>query len=282
LKRFKKSALGLFFALIALIAVWGWQTLNLFLNQDGLLYHPDAAWQTTPADSGLDYEDVTFVSADGLRLSAWWVKAPDARGTVLLCHGNAGNISHRLDETHVYQSLGFNVLVFDYRGYGKSQGKPSEAGTYADAEAAWRYLVEERRVLPSDIVLCGRSLGAAIAVKLAADHRPRALVIESGFTSLADLASELYPWFPVRQLLKFRYETLNALKEVRSPVLLVHSRQDKLVPFHHGQTLYAAARPPKKFLEISGPHNEGYQLSEDIYRQGLKDFLYSPAPSSEN
>lgn len=259
--------------LVGLLLVHVWKIGLLVRDQADYVYYPERDWAFTPEAIGLSYEEVLFQSADGIELSGWLVKAENPQGTVLICHGNAGNISHRLDEIRMFHGLGLNVFIFDYRGYGHSQGTPTEEGTYQDAEAAWQYLTEERGIKPKEIVVAGRSLGAAIAAHLAVQKTPRALILESGFTSLPDMASELYPFYPVRFFLKFHYDTVEALKGVRCPVLVVHSRDDTLVPFDHGQRLFEAANPPKEFLEIHGPHNEGYAMSWGQYRQALLNFL---------
>ncbi len=245
----------------------------LYLYQDRLVYFPGRVVAATPKQAGLAYEPVRFTTADGVSLSAWFVPAPNARGTLLFCHGNAGNISHRLESIRQFHQLGLNVFIFDYRGYGESEGTPTEAGTYRDAEAARRYLVETRGLAPERIVYFGRSLGAAIAAWLATQHPPRALIVESGFTSVPDFGAEIYPWLPVRLLARLRYPTQEYLRSARAPVLVVHSRADEIVPFHHGERLYDAAGTPKEFLEIQGGHNDGFLVSGAHYTRGLDAFL---------
>src|SRR5713101_2542028 len=182
--------------------------LLLFFFQSHLIYFPQIGKEdfVTPQQAGMDYQDVAINSA-GEELHGWLVPVPQARGAVLFFHGNAGNVSHRLDYLRMFRELGFSVLIFDYRGFGKSSGEPSETGTYQDAEAAWNYLVETRRIAPSSIVLFGESLGGAVAAWLAARVKPRALIITSTFTSLPDLGAKLYPLFPVRLLARYEYNT---------------------------------------------------------------------------
>lgn len=250
----------------------------LFVSQTRLLYLPNIAGReivATPKDIGLDYQPITLATADGIRLDAWFIPATDARRTVLFFHGNAGNISHRLDSIAVFQRLGLNVLIIDYRGYGRSTGRPSEHGTYRDAEAAWRFLTEDRNLTAPQIVLFGRSLGAAVATWLATQHTPGALMIESSFTSVPDIAAELYPMFPVRLLARLRYDARSYLRSVDCPVLVIHSRDDEIIPFHHGQALYEAAPEPKQFLEIHGGHNDGFLRSANTYTAGIASFLDS-------
>lgn len=251
----------------------GW----VYVRQDALVYHPMAEISLTPADAGWDYDDLTLAASDGVNINAWFVPAPDARGVVLFCHGNAGNIGHRLDSIRIFRDLGLSVLIFDYRGFGRSEGRPSEAGTYLDVRAAWDFLVEEKGVEPGRIIIFGRSLGGAVAGYLAAqlgrEKAPGALILESTFTSLPDMAARLYPFLPVRWLAKYSYNTLGRLGDIHAPVLVVHSPDDEIIPYAHGQALYAAAPEPKMFLEISGGHNAGFLTSGARYVEGLRSFL---------
>jgi len=251
--------------------------LFLFLSQSRLLYYPNIpsrAIVATPERAGLAYESVEILTEDGVRLDGWFLPTDRAaRGVLLFFHGNAGNISHRLDSLKIFTDLGLDVLIFDYRGYGRSEGEISEQGTYLDAEAAWRYLTDDRRIPAKNIVLFGRSLGAAIAVYLAARHKPSALIMESAFTSVPDLAARYYRIFPVHWLARIRYSAKEYLKSVRCPVLIVHSRDDEIIPIHHGRALFAAANEPKEVLEILGSHNEGFLVSGRSYIDGLNDFL---------
>ncbi|MDZ4339488.1 MAG: alpha/beta hydrolase [candidate division NC10 bacterium] len=250
--------------------------LVLFLFQSRLLYLPhipSRAILATPEEVGLAYERVTITTEDGVALDGWFVPAPARRGTLLFFHGNAGNISHRLDSLKIFYDLGLATLIIDYRGYGRSTGEPSEEGTYRDAEAAWRYLTGARQIPARDIALFGRSLGAAVAAHLATRHAPGALILESAFTSVPDLAAELYPFLPARWLARFRYPTAADLRSVSCPVLIVHSRNDEIIPFAHAQRLFAAAREPRRLLEIRGGHNDGFLVSRPTYVEGLDAFL---------
>lgn len=259
----------------------GW----ISIRQDALVYHPTAEIPLTPADAGWIFEDLTLSTSDGVNINAWFVPVENARGVVLFCHGNAGNIGHRLDSIRIFRDLGLSVLIFDYRGFGLSEGRPSEAGTYLDVRAAWDFLVEEKGVEPWRIVIFGRSLGGAVAAHLAAqlaqeqdqkqdqEQAMGALILESAFTSLPDMAARLYPYLPVRWLAKYSYNTLGRIRDVHAPVLVVHSPGDEIVPFAHGQALYAAAPEPRMFLEISGGHNSGFLTSGAVYVDGLSAFL---------
>ncbi len=245
----------------------------LYFTQESQVYFPAREIGATPEHVGVPFTPVSFTSADGVRLSGWFVQASKPKGTVLFCHGNGGNISFLMETVKLYPSLGYNLLVFDYRGYGESDGTPSEEGTYRDAEAAWDYLVKVRGILPGSIVLVGRSLGGAVAAWLAVRHVPHSLILESVFTSMKDLASQVYPYFPIRLMLRYRYETITFLRELHCPVLIIHSPDDEIVPFSHGRALFDAAKGPKEFLQISGGHNDGYLVSADRYRRGVRAFL---------
>jgi len=250
--------------------------LYLFIIQPRLLYYPDMPGrelEATPAAVGLAYEDVDLQTRDGLRLHAWFIPADNPRATVLFCHGNAGNISHRLDSILLLHSLGLQVLILDYRGYGRSEGRPSEQGSYLDVEAAWRYLLEVRDLPEAGIILFGRSLGAAVAADLASRTQPAAVILESAFTSVPDMAAGIYPWLPVRLLSRYRYDNLDKVARISAPLLIVHSREDGIIPFAHGERLFAQAREPKQFLEINGGHNDAFLTSRKAYTHGLKAFL---------
>ncbi len=263
---------------IVLVVVGGYVALLLYLYffQANFLYLPQIPSYeilARPDTIGLAYEEVTIVTDEGVPLDAWFLPVDQPRGVLLFFHGNAGNISHRLDSLKVFNELGLATLIFDYRGYGRSRGVPSEEGTYRDAEAVWRYVTEQRHTKPKDTVLFGRSLGSAVAAYLATQHTPGALIIESGFTSVPDMAAEAYPFFPARWLARFRYDTEAYLESVSCPVLIVHSRDDEIVPFAHGRRLFAVANAPKQLLEMRGGHNEGFLVSGQTYMDGLDAFL---------
>lgn len=261
--------------LLALAGAYLLIVAGVYLMQDRMLYLPDLPGRgltATPADVGLAYEDVTLQTEDGVRLHGWFVPA-NGRGALLFFHGNAGNVSHRLGSIRVFHDLGLSVLIIDYRGYGESEGRPGEAGTYADAEAAWRHLTDSRGMDAGRIVIFGRSLGGAVAAWLAARTQPAGLIVESSFTSIPELGQELYPWLPVKWLSRFDYATERHVAEVDAPVLVVHSRDDEIAPFRHGEAIFAAANEPRMLLELEGTHNEAHIESERAYIAGLRDFL---------
>jgi len=248
-----------------------------YFFQTRLVYFPQIGREmaATPRAYGLAFEPVTLATADGEKLAAWWVPHERAAGTVLILHGNAGNISHRIDYLTMLNRLGYASLIVDYRGYGRSTGSPSEQGTYRDAEAAWDWLTKEKGVAAGDTILLGESLGGAVAAWLAARVKPRALVIASTFTSVPELGAQVYPFLPVRLISRFRYDTRQAIKAVKAPILVAHSRDDDIIPFAHGKALYEAASEPKRFLEMRGGHNDGFIFMRDEWVAELAAFLES-------
>ncbi len=258
--------------LIAALVVYALIVLRVYVNQSRRIYKPLREIIDTPDAHGFAYEDVELVADDGVRLHGWFVPNAEADHVLLYFHGNTRNISHAIHSIELFQELGFSVFLFDYRGYGRSEGVPDEQGTYRDAEAAWRWLVETRGLAPDRIVLHGRSLGAAIASWLAARHTPAALVIESTFTSMPEVAAELYPLLPARLLMRCRYPVRENLRKVRCPVLVVHGREDELIPYRHGQALFEAANEPKVFMDIEGRHYDGHIASGRRYFEGLAAF----------
>ncbi len=262
--------------LFVILLVYCSLALYVYLMQPRLLFYPDLPGRklvATPASIGLEYESVTLTTEDGVSLDAWFIPYTAGRGTLLFLHGNAGNISHRLDSLRLFHELGLAVLILDYRGYGESGGTPSEAGTYRDAMAAWRYLIGQRKIAAERIVLFGRSLGAGIAAELATRTRPGALIMESAFTSVPDMAATLYPWLPVRLLSRYRYDAREQLASINCPLLVAHSRDDEIIPFTHGQRLFEHAREPKQFLELRGGHNDGFLVTGQGYSDALERFL---------
>lgn len=263
--------LMLFIAVIVVLAAVA--LTAVYFYQDKLLYFPTRQVEGTPEQIGLAFESVTLKTVDGIELDGWFVPADSAKATVLFCHGNAGNIGDRLEAVAQFHRMGLAAFIFDYRGYGRSTGKPSEQGTYRDAEAAWEYLTVKRRIDPRTVVVLGRSLGGAVAVWLAAQHTPGALIVESSFTSLPDVAARHYPYLPVRLLSRYQYDNQATITSVSAPVLIAHSPDDHLVPYAHGQALFAAANEPKEFLKLEGSHNEGFLQSARQYEEGLSAFI---------
>ena len=259
-------------AIIALLTVVGVYVLVAFL-QSRLLYFPSRHYLATPRDVGLVFEDCTLTTSDGLSIAAWYLPRVEANGSIIFCHGNAGNMADRLHDLTLMHRMGYNVLIFDYRGYGRSEGKPTEQGTYHDAQAAWRYLVETRGELPGRVILFGRSLGGAVAIELATRSEPGALVVESTFSSLIDVGKLHYPFLPVRLLLRYRYESIDKVASITCPKLFIHSTDDHLVPLDNARRLFEAAASPKMFIETPGGHNSGGYTYSPAYTDKLQAFL---------
>ena len=248
-----------------------------YLMQGRMLYlsgMPGRELTATPADIGMDYDDVSVETADGITLHGWFVKG-QTQQVVLFFHGNAGNISHRLESIRQFRSLGLSVLIIDYRGYGQSDGRANERGIYLDGDAAWQYLVNSRGFAPSNIVVFGRSLGGSVAALIASRYRPAGLIVESSFSSIRDIASEIYPWLPVRWMARYDHPTRDFVAEVECPVLIVHSRNDEIVPFHHGEAIFENVSSQRYFLTIFGSHNYAFLEDSDTYMQGVGTFLAS-------
>lgn len=260
-------------ALLLLIVGYCLLVITVYAIQDHLLYMPVRQISSTPADIGLSFEDITMITKDGQTIHGWWVPAQEEKGTLLFCHGNAGNVSHRLDSIKIFHSLGLNVLIFDYRGYGKSSGRATEEGMYLDAEAAWDHIVREKRKHPDNIVVFGRSLGGAVAAETALRRDAGCLIVESAFTSVPDMATRIYPWLPVRLISKYGYATVEKVSQVRYPKLVVFSAEDEVVPPNHGERIYKNALPPKDVLVLRGDHNSAFLVSGRQYTDGLRGFL---------
>jgi fermentation-respiration switch protein FrsA (DUF1100 family) len=230
-------------------------------------------------------EDVWLAAEDGVRLHAWFCAPHAARGgalapvetdrALLYLHGNAGNISHRRDIIDSLAALPAHVLALDYRGYGRSHGEPTEQGLYRDALAAWEYLTKARGFAETRVAVFGESLGGAVAVDLASRVRPCALVLQSTFTSVADMAAEVMPFIP-RFLLRTKMDSAAKIARARSPVLVIHSPADEVVPYKFGRRLYDAAPEPKQFYEIKdAPHNSTHEVGGAAYYEAVGKFVES-------
>ena len=271
---------------ITAVVVYVGVLVLLLALENWLLFHPIRAtddW-VDPSAFHLTAEDVELPTADGVRIHGWWCPlketAPDQLGGALLyCHGNAGNLSYRASAISSWQRyLQVPVFIFDYPGYGKSEGNPTEQGCYAAADAAYEWLVETKRIPPERIWLHGGSLGGAVAVDLASRKPHGALILVKAFTSGPDIGQEIYPWLPVRWLMRSRLDNLAKIGKCRRPVFIAHGTADSLIPFHHGRRLYEAANEPKCFFILeNAEHND--PLPPEFFL-ALRDFLKSEAQSS--
>jgi len=255
-----------------LLLYWAVGTI-LYFMQSRFLYKPVKGVVYTPEELGIEFQDVSLVTADGVRLTGWYIPPRGQSYTVIFCHGNGGNIMHRLDTINLFSEMGFGFFVFDYRGYGDSQGKTAEAGTYLDAEAAYSWLSEGKGIAEDRIIIFGRSLGASIAANLAGKVSCGGLVLENAFTSYVAMGRRMYPYMPVGWFAKFRYDTKEYLKRVSCPVLFFHSKDDEIVPYEFGRELFDSLEGDKRFIDIFGRHNDSFLLSLDKYKKGWLGFI---------
>ena len=249
--------------------------------EKGLIFHPDKGNDSiTPDAYGIEYDDVTFRTEDGLNLHGWFVpgkkSSPDEDlHTLLWFHGNTGNINHRLGNIKMlHERVPVNVFIIDYRQYGRSEGKISEKGTYIDAGAALAHLHSRKEINQEKIIFFGRSLGSAVAVELALKEKCRALILETPFTSILEMGKKLYPFLPVSLLLKTKYDSLSKIRNIKVPILIMHGDKDDLVPFEHGKRLYDMANEPKEFYTIPGAgHNDTHIVGGDEYFDVIRNFV---------
>jgi fermentation-respiration switch protein FrsA (DUF1100 family) len=256
-------------------AVFGLLLLNvmMYLQQPQMIFFPMSELYQTPADWGVEYEDVTLEAADGVQLHGWYIPKRESEQVLLFFHGNAGNISHRRESIQLFHQLGLNVFIIDYRGYGKSEGRPSEQGLYRDAAAAWRYLTGVKGFDPDDVVIFGRSLGGAVAAELAARVEARGLILESTMSSAREFARAVFTILSRLVVVRYDFNTAQLIKHVHYPVLVLHSPEDEIMPFHLGRKVYDLANQPKHFVHMRGDHNNGFLLSQPEYQQELDRWL---------
>jgi len=259
-------------ATLALVAVLAYAAVATFAYafQDRLVWFPGSPPTVDPGAAGLTFEDAEITTSDGLVLDGWFLlSGPQA---VLISHGNAGTVAERLELARAFVAMGRSVLLYDYRGYGRSQGRPSEEGTYLDAEAAFDWLTA-RGLAPQAIAAYGESLGGAVSIELARRRDPARLIVEATFTSLPDIGARAYPWLPVHLLSRIRYDNIAKAPELTLPVLVLHSPEDELVPFAHAHRLYDALGGERRLVETGGPHNAGGFLQRAEWRAAVARFL---------
>jgi len=259
------------FATILLLAV----TLMGCRPEDSLIFHPSAEIVQTPRQAGLQFQDLFFTTADGVRLNGWFIPHRDARATLVWFHGNAGNISHRVENIKLlHDKVKIHIFIFDYRGYGRSAGSVSEEGTYRDGAAALSFVNQQLGVEGKNLIIFGRSLGAAVAAEMALRFACRGLILETPFTSIRDMAKTVFPLLPIGPLLQTRFDVLEKVAKVKVPLLVLHGDRDDLVPYEQGRKVFAAARAPKEFYTIHGAtHNDTYRVGGDAYFERLRGFV---------
>ena len=250
----------------------------VYKYQDSLIYFPSDYMATDPAAAGLNFEDFSVEVSPDVTVTGWIVEKDPSAPWILQFHGNAGNISNRVDHLRLFNELGFNGVVFDYRGYGKSTGTPSEAGLGAVGLAVVEYLKEERGVDPNCLVYWGESLGGGVAAAVSVKEEPRALILKSTFTSVPDMAAEVYPFLPVRMLAKTRFDTKELVPNFLFPKLVVHGHADTVIPFQHGQRLFQLCLEPKTFLRVERGHNDSPMELGDEFKATVKKFVSDSVP----
>lgn len=250
--------------------------------EDKFIFYPSARIETTPRDAGLDFEDVNFSTQDRVLLHGWFIPHPAARSTLVWFHGNAGNIGHRVDNIKLlHDKVRVNVFIFDYRGYGRSQGQISEEGSYLDGEAALEFVSKRFAVERNRTILFGRSLGAAVATEMANRFESQGLILESPFVSIREMARAVFPFLPIGPLLKTRYDVREKIRRIKTPLLVLHGDRDEVVPFAQGKMVFDAAPEPKTFFTISGAgHNDTYLIGGERYFQQLKMFIDGAASAA--
>ncbi len=252
--------------------------LYLRLSESRMLYGTgdSRALEEPPPELALDVRRVRLVASDGVRLVAWAMPVEQGAGYwLLICHGNAGNISEFGRPTHYagLRALGLSLFAFDYRGYGESEGKPTEQGLYRDAEAAYRYLRETLSVSPERIVFFGHSLGSAVAVELAGRSPAAGLILDGALTSVVERAQEVLPYAPVRWIAASRYPSIERIGKLTLPKLFLHARADDVIPIAHGRRLFEAAAPPKRFVELAGGHGDAFEADSAAYFGAIGRFV---------
>jgi fermentation-respiration switch protein FrsA (DUF1100 family) len=267
-----------FLLTLLLLATWAPPTYAMLEHR--FIFFPDTSLHSTPTDVKLPFEDVTFLAEDGTPLHGWFIPGDAGRPVVLYCHGNAGNISDRLFTVRFLHQHGLSVLIFDYRGYGQSLGEASEAGTYSDARGARKWLIN-KGWSDARMIYLGRSLGAAVALQLAIEEPPAGLVLETPFTSIAEMGRHHYPLlFPlIGWLLEVDYDNRSKITRLKAPLLLIHGTMDEIVPVSMGEQLHAAAQGKKKLLLLNGAyHNSPFYETHPEYTDAWRDFISSTRP----
>lgn len=264
--RFMTNVLLIVFVIIAVIF------LLIRLLEKTSVFFPGRTIEHTPQRFGLSYEDLYLTTADGVKINAWLVKSDDARATVIFAHGNAGTMGDRVMKLKFFHDLGLNVLIFDYRGYGNSQGVPSERGVYLDAQAVYDHIKSRGDIGKAPLIGYGASLGGAVIIDLATKRVLDMLMIESSFTSAAQMARRLYPALPTF-MMSVKLDSIAKIGAIKGPKLFLHSLQDRTVPFSMGQALYEEASDPKAFIVLEGGHNDGSLMLDPQVRLNIQHFL---------
>ena len=261
-------------AVIAIIVV----SIFSMLFEEHLIYfpskYPDGNYSLLSRNPFI--QDCWFTTEDGIKLHAWFAKKDTAIATLIISHGNAGNLSHRLEIIRILYQTGFNIFMYDYRGYGRSGGEPSEDGLYRDGRAAFDHAVTIPGVDPKRIILWGTSLGGAVAVDVAVHRSPAGLILESTFSSAKDVAARAYPFLPARLIMRTKFNSIEKIERIHVPILFMHGNKDTIIPIDLGKKIFNAANEPKAFYEIDGAdHNDTYWVGGKRYIQHIREFALS-------
>lgn len=243
------------------------------LIERSFIFFPTRTLEFSPRDWGMEFEDVYFTTSDGVRLNAWLISAGDDAPMVLWFHGNMGNIADRVDNAKRLFERELSLFMVDYRGYGKSEGRPSEKGINEDGQAAYDYLLS-RGVAPENLIVFGRSLGSTVAIYLAGRNKCAGVILESAFTNMADMAKQHFPIIPGTGGFKLKFPSIDRIGSIDEPILFIHGNEDEIVPYEHGRRLFEAATAEKEFYTIEGAHhNDTYLVGGREYFDRFKKFV---------
>ncbi len=261
---------------LGLVGVYLAIMFYIYFNQDKMVFYPIEDFSMLPSQVGLTYEDVEIKIDESVTIHGWFFPSDDSTNSkvVLLCHGNAGNISNRLETAKYLHDLGVAVFMFDYREYGKSTGQATEEGVYLDGVASFNWLTESKKYNDQDIVIFGRSLGGAVAIELAGRVHSGGLVVESSFTTVGDLGQKLFPFFPIKSLIRYSFNSVEKIAKLHVRKLITHSPDDELIPFAMGEKLFAVAAEPKQFVRLSGGHNSRTYFEDSEYKSALNELIF--------
>ncbi|UCE25624.1 MAG: alpha/beta hydrolase [Candidatus Zixiibacteriota bacterium] len=274
-----KALRMLFWLVIFTVSVFAVMSAYLYFNQKNMVFFPVRELAFTPDQINLTFEDLILDGGDGSAIHGWYFPPNAENGRVFLfCHGNAGNISHRLETIEFLLNLNAAVLIFDYRGYGRSTGEPTEEGIYSDARLCYDWLIDKKGFRTDDILIFGRSLGGAVAIDLASKVSCGGLIVESSFTSAAGMARRIFPILPTTLLLRYHFDSQDKVAKVKCPVVITHSPDDEMIPFSMGEKLYRSAAEPKQFVRLSGGHNDREYLQKPEYIEAFRRLLQSNRP----
>ena len=259
----------------AIVAILLWLLLLVIFEKKFIYFpsvYPDGVYEE--ASHRLQPEDCWFKTEDGVQLHGWFLRVTDPIATLVMSHGNAGNISHRYPILQALQKSGFNVFMYDYRGYGRSEGSPGEDGVYKDGRAAYDFVTQRHDVDQKKIILFGTSLGGAVAVAVAQQRKTSALILEATFTSAKEMARVHYPFLPVQYMMRTEFNSIEKIRTIHVPILFIHGSIDGIVPLKLGKRLYEAANEPKEFYEIAGAdHNDIFWVGGNEYIERIRSFV---------